>query len=238
VSGHAMHGGGVDQVVIDPIIHERWPDYRVLVLIAGPIDWGRIAASSIDAPAPLDLAEAELRARGVEDWTTDPHIAAWMAAFAAFGAKPKRTSPSPFALLKRLQAGLPRIDPVTDLYNSISIRHAMPIGGEDLDRYVGAPRLTVATGEEPFDTMESGEPVTEHPLVGEVIWRDDLGVTCRRWNWRQCVRTRITPETATVLFLLEGMGPDASALVEAAGAELTAGLLALDPAITVASRRY
>jgi DNA/RNA-binding domain of Phe-tRNA-synthetase-like protein len=32
----------------------------------------------------------------------------------------------------------------------------------------------------------------DQPEPGEVIWRDDDGVTCRCWNWRQCVRTRIT----------------------------------------------
>jgi hypothetical protein len=39
-------------------------------------------------------------------------------------------------------------------------------------------------GEEPFDAVANGETVAEYPEAGEVVWRDDAGVTCRRWNWR------------------------------------------------------
>jgi DNA/RNA-binding domain of Phe-tRNA-synthetase-like protein len=46
-----------------------------------------------------------------------------------------------------------------------------------------------ATGAEPFDTTKDGQPANDPPLAGEVVWADDLGVTCRRWNWRQCTRT-------------------------------------------------
>ena len=115
-------------------------------------------------------------------------MAAWRAAYQAFGAKPKRTRPSVEALLRRVEAGLPRIDRITDIYNAISVRHLLPVGGEDLTRYRGSARLARAAGDEPFDTVREGEPVTGHPEPGEVIWRDDDGVTCRCWNWRQCVR--------------------------------------------------
>lgn len=58
----------------------------------------------------------------------------------------------------------------------------------------------------------------EHPDAGEVVWCDDDGVTCRRWNWRQGTRTRLTEESVNALFLLEAMGPHCD--VEAAGTEL------------------
>ena len=96
------------------------------------------------------------------------------------------------ALLRRVEGGLPRIDRLTDIYNAISVKHLLPVGGEDLGEYRGPARLVRAAGDEPFDTVRDGQPVTEHPEPGEVVWRDDAGVTCRCWNWRQCVRTRIT----------------------------------------------
>jgi DNA/RNA-binding domain of Phe-tRNA-synthetase-like protein len=49
----------------------------------------------------------------------------------------------------------------------------------------------VARGDEPFDTVRDGAAVVEHPEAGEIVWRDDDGVTCRRWNWRQCKRTAL-----------------------------------------------
>ena len=76
------------------------------------------------------------------------------------------------------------------------VAHAVPVGGEDLDAYAGSARLVRAAGDEPFETSAGGEAVVEHPDAGEVVWRDDLGVTCRRWNWRQTIRTRITTSTS------------------------------------------
>ena len=215
-------------------IFARWPDYRVLVIVADGLNRGSV--QSADGSSPLSEAEETVRALGVTDWTTHPHIAQWMEAFKGFGAKPKRTSPSALALLKRVNDGLPRIDPITDCYNAISISHVLPIGGEDFAAYVGHPRLVLAAGDEPFDTIDQGEPVIDHPAPGEVIWRDDLGVTCRRWNWRQGVRTRITGDTTTALFILEALGamPDDELL--AAGAELNEGLRAMSPAVAIGSR--
>ncbi|MGW1893670.1 B3/B4 domain-containing protein [Streptomyces sp. NPDC002004] len=152
----------------------------------------------------------------------DPHIAAWREAYTAFGAKPSRTRNSAEALAKRAlsDAGLPRINALVDLYNAISVAHLIPVGGEDADRIQGAMRLVRATGEEDFATAAAGETVVEHPEPGEIIWRDDAGVTCRRWNWRQGVRTRLTEASVSALFLLESLAPMPVTDVEAAGAEL------------------
>lgn len=63
----------------------------------------------------------------------------------------------------------------------------------------------MATGTEPFDTVKEGEIAVEYPSQGEVIWRDDAGVTCRRWNWRQGVRTRLDVEAQHMWFILESL---------------------------------
>ena len=148
-------------------------------------------------------------------------MAAWRLAYQAFGAKPKRTRPSVEALLRRVATGLPRIDRLTDIYNAISVRHLLPVGGEDLVMYHGPARLARAAGDEPFDTMRDGQPVTEQPEPGEVIWRDDDGVTCRCWNWRQCVRTRITHATTSAVFILDGLAELGRDGLMAAGRDLS-----------------
>ncbi|MYW63080.1 cytoplasmic protein [Streptomyces sp. SID8379] len=150
----------------------------------------------------------------------DPHMTDWRAAYTAFGAKPNRTRNSAEALAKRALAdgGLPRINTLVDVYNAISVAHLIPVGGEDLDHIKGGMRLIRATGAEDFVTVAAGEPTVEHPDAGEVVWCDDEGVTCRRWNWRQGTRTRLTDTSTNALFLLEGMGEHAG--LEAAGAEL------------------
>ncbi|MFF2847862.1 B3/4 domain-containing protein [Streptomyces sp. NPDC058001] len=152
----------------------------------------------------------------------DPHMAAWREAYTAFGAKPSRTRNSAEALAKRALsgAGLPRINALVDVYNAISVAHLVPVGGEDADHIDGGMRLVRATGDEEFPTAAGGESVIEHPEPGEVVWRDDSGVTCRRWNWRQGVRTRLTEESVSALFLLESLSPMPVSDVAAAGAEL------------------
>jgi DNA/RNA-binding domain of Phe-tRNA-synthetase-like protein len=188
------------RVEVDPAIHAAHPDYVALVLVASGL---RNGPSDAGSEAQLAAAEGHLRASGLARATEHPHIAAWRAAFSAFGAKPKRYPCSAEALMARVLKGqaLPRINLLVDLYNAVSVRHVVPLGGEDADKLQGPLRLTVATGDEPFD---DDEPVAPR----EVVWRDDAGVTCRRWNWRQGRRTRLTEDTARAFFVfdrLEGL---------------------------------
>ena len=220
------------------------PDYVALLIVAEGLRPG-----PSDQASEALLADAEDRARkhlggvagsgpagrGVRPEEL-PQVAQWREAFRAFGAKPQRTRPSVEALLRRVETGLPRIDRITDAYNAVSIACLLPVGGEDLARYAGPARLVRATGDEDFDTTADGQPAVEHPEPGEVIWRDDRGVTCRRWNWRQCVRTRITHSTSRAMFVLDGLGALGIGGLRAAEAELTESLARLSPGATVTSR--
>jgi DNA/RNA-binding domain of Phe-tRNA-synthetase-like protein len=162
------------------------------------------------------------------------HLESWRGAFRAFGANPKKTPCSVEALWKRVEkaGSLPSINPVVDLYNALSIGFGACFGGEDADRYAGLPRLVVARGDEPFDTVREGAPVIEHPEAGEIVWRDDLGVTCRRWNWRQCKRTALTEDSRNLWFIIDRLPPMPIAELVRAGEELVAGLARVSPGMT------
>jgi DNA/RNA-binding domain of Phe-tRNA-synthetase-like protein len=179
--------------------------------------------STADSSALLDDAARRLAVR-LEGRAPheDAHIAAWRETYSAFGSKPNRTRNSAEALAKRALAdgGLPRINLLVDAYNAISVAHLIPVGGEDTDHIKGGMRLIRATGDEPFVTVAGGERTVEHPDAGEVVWCDDEGVTCRRWNWRQGVRTRLTEESVNAVFLLESLAPMTIGELEAAGSEL------------------
>jgi len=213
---------------------ELRPDYRVLVLVAEGLEPGLP-----DEISDQLLARAEARARIALDGRVPedvPQVADWRTAYRAFGAKPQRTRPSVEALLRRLDAGLPRIDRLTDAYNAVSIANLVPVGGEDLDRYQGPARLVRAAGDEDFDTVVHGEPAVEHPRPGEVIWRDDAGVTCRQWNWRQCTRTRMTPATTNAVFIIDALAALGNDGLTAAGNDLAGSLVRLSPRAAIASR--
>lgn len=222
----------LEQAHVDPAVFALRPDYRALLLAVD----GLLPGASDDASdALLQRAEASAR-RALEDTKVDalPHVAAWREAYVAFGAKPNRTRNSLEALLRRAAAGMPRVNRLTDIYNAISVLHQIPLGGEDLARYSGPARLIRATGEEPFDTAANGEIVIEQPEAGEVIWCDDEGVTCRRWNWRQGRRTQLKDETTTALFILDALDPVSTEALQAAADELSEHLTGFGPEITIA----
>jgi DNA/RNA-binding domain of Phe-tRNA-synthetase-like protein len=209
----ALAGASIDEEVL-----ALRPDYRALLIVVTGVRGGLSDEISDQA---LRRAEDSVRVR-LEGEAPEslPEISAWRDAFLDFGVKPRVARSSVEALVRRVDSGLPRIDRLTDLYNAISVEHLVPIGGENLDQYVGPPRLVRATGEEPFDTVVDGEPVVTNADPGEVVWRDDLGVTCRRWKWRQCVRTRLDQSTSNILFILDGLAPMSTEALETAGAKL------------------
>jgi DNA/RNA-binding domain of Phe-tRNA-synthetase-like protein len=177
-------------VHVSPEVASAWPDYRAAVVIARGIGNG----PSDDASERL-LAAAEQAAldSGLHRAADDPRIAAWRAVFSEFGSKPSRYPSSAEALLGRVLKGdrLPRINALVDTYNAVSLAHAIPVGGEDLDQLSGDLRLVRADD-------------------GEVVWRDDVGVTCRRWNWRQEPRTRLTEATKNAFFVIDAIPPQQS----------------------------
>jgi DNA/RNA-binding domain of Phe-tRNA-synthetase-like protein len=215
--------------VIDPRVAALAPDFRALSIV---VEMGEAPDPAI-AEQALEAAYGAAR-ENVPDWVPQ-HLAAWAQVFQKFGAKPQRTPCSAEALRKRfLRDGvLPRVNPVVDLYNAISLRYALPVGGENLDAYLGVPRLTIADGSEVFDTMKDGNPASEAPEAGEVVWRDDRGVTCRRWNWRQGVRTRLNADARRMWFILESLGPMPPAALQEAGDKLIAGLQQMSPGAVI-----
>lgn len=223
---HAFLGGAY----VDDAVFELRPDYRALLLAVDGIAPG---GGDEHSEALLRSAEASVREQGGTAVEEVPHVASWREAYRTFGAKPQRTRNSLEALMRRAasEAGLPRVNRLTDLYNAISVLHQVPLGGEALDRYVGPPRLVRATGEEPFDTVADGAEVIEHPEVGEVVWCDEVGVTCRRWNWRQGRRTQLRDDTRTALFILDALDPMTDAALEAVADDLVDHLSRLGPDI-------
>jgi DNA/RNA-binding domain of Phe-tRNA-synthetase-like protein len=224
----------LDGARVDAAVFALRPDYRALLLavdglVPGPTD----QASDALLQTAESAASAALRDQPVDQV---PHVAAWRDAYRAFGAKPQRTRNSLEALLRRAATGLPRVNRLTDLYNAVSVLHQVPLGGEDLIRYTAAPRLVRATGSEPFDTVADGATVIEHPDPGEVVWCDDSGVTCRRWNWRQAGRTQLRDDTATALFILDALDPMTDEGLQAAAEDLVRHLNQLGPEVAVARR--
>jgi len=93
------------------------------------------------------------------------------------------------------------INPLVDIYNSISLKYALPCGGEDIDRFQGDLLLTKASGNEEFVVLGTDE--NSPPYEGEIVYKDELGAVCRCWNWREAVRTMLTEETKNAFLCIE-----------------------------------
>lgn len=154
-----------------------------------------------------------------------PRIAPWREAYRKFGAKPKDNPSSIENLIRRVIKGhtIPHINMIVDLYNTISLRHVIPVGGEDLDSIQGDIILTFA-GSEEAPVRLLGEREERPPRPGEVIYKDDQGAICRRWNWKEAERTKLTENTRNAFLVTEALPSLEQNFVEAAILEL-AGLL-------------
>lgn len=112
-------------------------------------------------------------------------------------------------LLKRVLKGNPvgSISPAVDIYNAISLKYALPLGGEDIDAFQGDLRLLITQGGDEFIPL--GENAENDPtLPGELCYVDDAGAVCRCWNWRDGVRTALTDTTSNAFLIMECVDPE------------------------------
>lgn len=226
----------LDACRVDPSVFDLRQDYRAMLIV---ID-GLSSDPGLDTGF-IDELIAKAQAHAQTLLATTPvteleHIAAWRETYRAFGAKPQRTRNSLEALTRRAEKALPRVNALTDIYNAVSVLHQIPFGGEDFHAYQGPARLTRATGAEPFETAANGQSVIEHPNPGEVIWRDDAAVTCRRWNWRQGNRTALTDQSRTALFVLDALAPVTDEDLATAAEDLAQQVSRLGPDMQATTR--
>lgn len=134
-------------------------------------------------------------------------VRAWREAYRRFKTK-KGARCSIENLLKRVIKGRPvgPITPSVDVYNAVSLKYALPVGGEDIDSFAGDLRLTVTQGGDAFVPL--GEDGAEDPtLPGELCYLDDEGAVCRCWNWRDGVRTALTDDSVNAFLIIECVEP-------------------------------
>jgi DNA/RNA-binding domain of Phe-tRNA-synthetase-like protein len=214
---------------IDPKIFTRYPGFIMSVIaIRGLNNTG----SNQDITSLLSAAQQSVRDRyqSTEQLGDEPKITCWREAYRAFGAKPSKYRCSIEALCRRLIKSddqLSSINPLVDIYNIISLNHTLSIGGDDTDLIDGNMQLTFADGTEEYrllggtEVAEGLEPSRkEHPKPGEVIYRDDIEVLCRRFNWRESDKSKMTEETKNAVLFIEGLPPITETEINEATSEL------------------
>ena len=204
---------------IDPAILARYPGLHIGVVIAKGIS---NQGTPADVLPKLRGEETRIRqAYSTETLSQQPKIEVWRKTYQSFGAKPKEHRSSVENLYRLVLQGvqLRHINALVDIYNLISLKHTLPLGGEDIDKMDGDLLLTFA-GEAEASVLLLGDKEPRPPHVGEVIYKDAIATVCRRWNWREADRTKLTEATKNCILVIEGLPPVTKEEIKAATMEL------------------
>ncbi|MQA06935.1 MAG: hypothetical protein GEU98_00045 [Pseudonocardiaceae bacterium] len=203
---------------------EVWRDFPELVP-------GVLVADGIRRDAVVDRQVATFSAIAHSRLATTsvgelPEIQAWRRAFSRMGLKPTQYRCASESLLRRFKKDelLPRIHPLIDLCNAISVAFATPVAVFDMSKIVDYLEVRYATGDETYLTF-AGE--VEHPDVAEVIFADAAGrAHARRWTNRQSGYSAVRDTTTKVVIVAEAMHgsarEDIQRLTDTIADELTA----------------
>lgn len=186
--------------IIEDEFWKLFPSSKIGVVICNDID--NYIRNKEYKKMILQGEEEALKYLKDSDFSNNQVIKVWREAFKKFKTK-KGARSSIEALLKRVHNGsnIGTINPLVDIYNSISLKYALPCGGEDIDKFTGDIRLTRAIGNEEFIPLGADENTP--PYEGEVVYKDDEGAICRCWNWREAIRTMLTESTNNAFLCIE-----------------------------------
>jgi DNA/RNA-binding domain of Phe-tRNA-synthetase-like protein len=180
------------------------PDLTIGMVVAKGVDNTRPSQEIDDL---LAQAVEEVKKNFIGDKAQEhPRIKPWRTAFTKLGISGSKFPSSIESMARRILKGdpFPKINPLVDLYNSVSLRFLVPMGGHDLDTLEGNIHLRFTEGWEPFTPMGGVETVTVPK--GELVYRDDQEVLTRNWVWRQCEKDKATEKTKNVFIPIDVLG--------------------------------
>jgi len=180
---------------------EKYPEINIGVLIGKNIDNTK-NIDELDEMQREAINQAQKQI-GEKPITKHPHISSWRNLYRSFGTKPGDYRPSAEALIRRsIKTGrLPRINNVVDLYNLVSVKYIIPMGGFDLDKVDGDIHLRFSEGLEDFTPL--GQSEKQQTYQGEVVYADNTRILTRRWNYRDADQTKITSSTKNIVMFLD-----------------------------------
>lgn len=195
--------------IIENDFWEIFPEAEIAVILAKGISNREETVQPVSPGIATLLKESNEAAKKFipeETLSSNCVVSVWREAYRKFKTK-KGARCSIEALLKRVQKGkgVGSINPLVDLYNTVSLTYALPCGGEDLDSFRGDLLLTKAEGGEPF--LALGDEEYDNALPGEIIYKDEEGAVCRCWNWRDGQRTMLTEDTTNAFLIIESVDP-------------------------------
>jgi lysyl-tRNA synthetase class 2 len=199
------------EIRIQEDIFREYPTFRRGIVVArNAHNKGR--SETLESKLEKAIADA---AQNPIDIKSNPRTAVWNDAHRQFKSNPNKFPPAHCALLRRVQkpgTHIPLINKIVAIMNYNSIKDVTPVGGDDLLHAGQNLKLRYAIGNERFTPL--GRPdILEHPYPGEIIYvvAESNEVMCRRWNWRNGHKTRITEETQAIIMNIDVLGEQSEA---------------------------
>ena len=141
---------------------------------------------------------------------------------AAVSSKAQKLVSAPAGLLSfyRNRGDIPRINGIVDVYNAVSISTGIAVGAHDLKHVEGDIALRLTKGDENFHPLGSQTP--GRVSAGEYAYVDGRGDILCRLEVRQGDKTKITPESSDVFFIVQGHASADPAVTQNAAKDLIA----------------
>ena len=214
----------LNKVIVDQEFCDLFPDATVNIMFVNNFENAKTSLTEDDRDKMLQKAVKEsAKYTGAEPFSSNPVIAQWRDAYKKF-PKRKGARASVEALLKRASKGhhFAPINPLVDVYNSISMTYGVPVGIEDADHIAGDMHLGKAKGGEAFVSVGgNGENESDPAREGEIMYYDDEGAVCRSLNWRDGTRTQVNDDTKNAVIVIESVNAEQAARAKEAMSKLS-----------------
>ena len=203
---------------VSPAVFELLPDACFGVVAVKGADNSK-PIPEVSALLHESIAACEKALEGIKV-KESPEIVPYRDAFRALNINPNKFMCSIEALLDRIAKGkgFPHINAIVDMGNAVSIKYHLPIGAHDIATIDEALEVRYTKPGDTFIPFGGGEE--DNPEEGEVVYVSGGQVRTRRWTWRQSEIGKITEDTSSVLFPIDGFTDLNKDKVEEAAGEL------------------
>ena len=184
------------KLIIDNEIKQSFPNLKIGFLIGNGINNKK---SDLELETISKTKEKEIYAKfpDMEALQSHPNIQLWREIYKNMGSKPSKYRPTVEALIRRIIKGdsIPSINAVVNAYLVIELEYLIPFGGYDIDELDGDLKLEYSKEEHSFVGFGGKE---EKTYIGEMVYRDSSSILTRRWNFKDCIRTQIMPNSKNI----------------------------------------
>ncbi|WP_376797066.1 B3/4 domain-containing protein [Thermogemmatispora sp.] len=210
------------QFCVHDEIFNWFPGLTLAVVIAEGIDNSRVPPE-VSEEWRKTWRRAGQQAAAYGNAQSHPHVRPWRERLRALGVASKFPSSIEALLRRALKGGEPfSINGLVDFYNTISLRHVVPVGGFDLEQVGGPLELRLTREGDHFIALGEEEP--QQVQAGEVAYTDGNTILTRHFVWRQARQALILPQTRRVFLVSESLGEVGPQVAQAVLEDLVSGL--------------